>query len=109
MIGFLFVAAVLVAVAMIGFTVLPSYIEYYAVEKALKESVTRAKEFNSPKEVRDAFQRHADAGYIESVQGKDIEVTKRGNDIVASAAWTRRLHLVGNVSLLLDFEASATR
>ena len=109
MIGFLFVAVIVVVCVMIGFRVAPSYIEYYSVEKALQEALNTAKDLNSAAEIRAAFQRRADAGYIESVTGKDIDVVKNKNEITASASWTRKLPLVGNASLLLDFEATATR
>ena len=109
MLGFLFVAAVVVTCVMIGFRVTPAYIEYYSVKKALEEALVNTKDLNSTAEVRNAFQRRADAGYIESVSGKDIEVTKTKNEITASVSWTRKLPMVANVSLLLDFDASATR
>ncbi len=59
MIGFLFVAVVLVTCVMIGFRSLPSYIEYYSVQKALGESLADAKDLNSIAEIRAAFQKHA--------------------------------------------------
>jgi hypothetical protein len=55
------------------------------------------------------FDLKAAADYIESVRGTDIEVSKEGNQLVATASWSRILHLVGNVSLLLEFEATATK
>ena len=109
MIGFLFVAAVVVTCVMIGFRVLPSYIEYYSVQKALERALADAKDLNSTAELRKAFQRYADAGYIESVSGRDIDVVKSKNEVTASASWTRKLPLVANASLLLEFEATATR
>jgi hypothetical protein len=109
MLGFLFVAVVVLACVMIGFRVTPAYIEYYSVQKALEQALADAQDFNSPAQVRAAFQKRADAGYIESVQGKDVDVIKSRNEVTASATWTRKLHMVGNVSLFLDFEATATR
>jgi sensor histidine kinase regulating citrate/malate metabolism len=109
MLGFLFVAAVVVISVMIGFRVLPSYIEYYSVTQALERALVDAKDLNSAAEIRSAFQKRADAGYIESVSGKDVDVVKNKNDVTASATWSRKLPLVGNASLWLDFEASATR
>ena len=109
MIGFLFVAVVIVVCVMLGFRVTPSYIEYYSVEKALARALNETKDLNSPSEIRKSFQKFADAGYIESVTEKDVEIVKTKNEITASASWTRKLPLVGNASLLLDFEASATR
>ena len=38
MMGFLFVAAVVVAVVMIGFRMLPPYIEYFTVEKVMQKT-----------------------------------------------------------------------
>ena len=109
MIGFLFVAIVVVTVVMIGFRVAPAYIEYYSVNKALEKALNETKDLNSTMEIRRNFQKIADAGYIESVTEKDIEIVKNKNEITASASWTRKLPLVANASLLLDFEASATR
>jgi sensor histidine kinase regulating citrate/malate metabolism len=107
--GFLFVAAVVIVVVMVGFRVMPAYIEYYSVQKALEQALADAKDLNSAAEIRNAFQRRADAGYIESVNGKDIEVTKTKNEVTASVSWTRKLPMVANASILLDFEASATK
>jgi Tfp pilus assembly major pilin PilA len=109
LVGFMFVAAMVVSFVMIGFRLTPAYIEYYSVQKALEEALVNAKDLNSAAEIRAAFQRRADAGYIESVTGKDIDVVKGKNEVTASATWTRKLPLVGNVSLFLDFDASATR
>ena len=109
MLGFLFVTVVVVICVMIGFRVLPAYIEYYSVKQALEQALGDAKDLNSATEIRNAFQKRADAGYIESVQGRDVEIAKFKNEVTASASWTRKLPLVANVSLLLEFEASATR
>jgi hypothetical protein len=109
MIGFLFVAIVVVIAVLLGFTITPAFIEYYSVNKALEKTLVEAKDLNSAKDIRSAFQRIADAGYIESVSGKDVEITKNKNEIILSTSWTRKLHLVGNASLLLEFDASAAR
>jgi hypothetical protein len=43
------------------------------------------------------------------VAGQDVDVVKMKNEVTASASWTRKLPMVANVSLLLEFEATATR
>lgn len=108
MIGFLFVAAVVVVVALLTFRMLPAYIEYYTIQKALEQAL------NDPGEpslynVRRAMDRRLSADYADAVQGKDVELTRNGNSIVASVSWQIKLPLVYNVSLLLDFDASASR
>jgi predicted membrane chloride channel (bestrophin family) len=109
MLGFLFVTIVIVVCVMIGFRVTPAFIEYYSIQKALEQALVDTRDLNSTAEVRAAFQRRADAGYIESVNGRDIEVVKTRNQITASASWTRKLPLIANASLLLEFDATATR
>ena len=109
MTGFLFVAAVVVVCVMLGFRVLPAYIEYYSVQRALEQALADTKDLSSAAEVRAAFQKRVDAGYIDSVGGRDVEVVKTKNEITASTSWTRKLSLVANASLLLEFEAAATR
>ena len=109
MLGFLFVAVVVVVCVMIGFRVLPAYIEHYSVQHALEQALADTRDLSSAAEVRAAFQKRADAGYIESVSGRDIDVVKFKNEVTASASWTRKLPLVANASLLLEFEAAAKR
>ena len=109
MTGFLFTAIVAVAVVMIGFRMLPPYIEYFTVKKIMAKTLDDAKQGFSLYQFRRDFDLKASADYIDSVKGSDIEVNKEGNNLVATASWTRTLHLVGNVSLLLEFEATATK
>jgi hypothetical protein len=109
LLGFIFVAAVVLSLAMIGFRVLPAYIEYFAVEKALQQTLEVSREGVTLSEFRRDFDLKASVGYIESVRGTDVELAKQNNKLVASASWTRTLPLAGNVSLLLDFNASASK
>ena len=109
MTGFLFTAIVAVAVVMIGFRMLPPYIEYFTVKKIMAKTLDDSKQGFSLYQFRRDFDLKASADYIDSVKGSDIEVNKEGNNLVATASWTRTLHLVGNVSLLLEFEATATK
>lgn len=109
MTGFLLTAIVAVAVVMIGFRMVPPYIEYFTVKKIMAKTLDDSKQGFSLYQFRRDFDLKASADYIDSVQGSDIQVTKEGNNLVATASWTRTLHLIGNVSLLLEFEATATK
>jgi hypothetical protein len=98
-----------VAVVMIAFRMVPPYIEYFTVKKIMAKTLEDTKPGFSLYQFRRDFDLKASADYIDSVQGSDINVAKEGNALIASAAWTRTLHLIGNVSLLLEFEATATK
>jgi len=107
--GFILVAILAVAVVMIGFRMIPAYIEWYTVQKVMANTLATSKDGFTTYQFRRDFDLKASADYIDSVRGSDIEVTKEGNQLVATANWTRILHLIGNVSLLLEFEATATK
>src|SRR5512140_2599273 len=72
--GFIFVAAVVVVVVMLGFRITPAIVEYYAVKQALAEALDNAKDPTALPDIQTAFQRRIDAGYIESVTSKDVEL-----------------------------------
>lgn len=107
MIGFLFVAVVLVAVAMLAMKLVPAYIEFFSVKKILatmgQESDTRSK---SNAEIRDDFARRANVGYVTVVKPENLTIDRRSGTPVISADYEFRTKLFGNVSLVVDFSAS---
>ena len=108
MIGFLFVATVIAVVAIVGFRMVSSYVEYFTVQKAVEKSLRDAPD-PTPAVVKKSFEKYIAADYIDSVRATDLNVTREGNAIVAQVAWQKQLHMVGNVSLLLDFDVSVSR
>ncbi len=108
MIGFLFTAAVVIVVALVGFRVLPAYIEYYAVQKAL-ESTLADETAITPAQIRNTMDKRLSAQYVDAIKAGDVKVSRDGNAIVASVEWQRVLHMVGNASILLEFVAEAQR
>jgi hypothetical protein len=109
-IGFLLVAVAVVAAAMVAFRVIPAYVEYFAVQKALQDQLADAS--RDPQDIA-SFRRGIGArfntGYVDSVSPADVMVTRENNNFVATAQWERRLHMVGNASILLEFTAVASR
>jgi len=108
MIGFLFVASVVLVTALIAFRMIPSYIEQYTIQKALEGALADSNDLSTAT-IRRAMDRRLAADYADVVSGKDVEVTREGNKITASVGWEKRLPLVSNVSILLDFYATASR
>ena len=108
MIGFLFVALVVVVVAIVGFRMVPSYVEYFTIQSAVEKSLKDAPD-PTPPVIRRSFEKYIAADYIDSISANDLVVLKEGNVITASVSWQKQLHMVGNVSLLLDFDVVARR
>jgi hypothetical protein len=108
MIGFLFVAAVLLVVALLAFRMIPAYIEWYTIQRALEAAVADSSDL-SVASIRRGMDRKLSADYADAITPKDVEVSKIGNVVTASASWQKILPMVSNVSLLLEFNASASR
>ena len=108
LIGFLFVTAVVLVVALLGFRVVPAFIEYVSVQKALQGALNDSKELTAA-DVRKLLDRRFNADYIDSIRAADVQVTRSNNVTTASVSWESKLHLVANASLLLEFDASASR
>ncbi len=108
MTGFLFVAAVVLVLALLSFRVIPAYIEYFSVKKALEGALADSPDL-SKADIRRRIERRLGAEYIDSMHANDVDVNRVGNVTTASASWQTKLPLVGNASLLLDFDASASR
>ncbi|MHB0974507.1 MAG: DUF4845 domain-containing protein [Thiobacillus sp.] len=108
MFGFLFVAVVVVAIAMLAMKLVPAYIEYFSVKKILatmgQESGLKSK---SNAAIREDFANRANVGYVTVVKPEDISIDRRGGVPVISADYTFRTKLIGNVSLVVDFSASS--
>lgn len=108
MIGFLFVAFVLVMVAMLGMKLVPAYIEFFSVKKILatmgQDSDLKSK---SNGDIRTSFSNRANVGYVTVVKPEDISITRPGGVPVISVEYQFRTKIVGNVSLVVDFSASS--
>jgi Tfp pilus assembly major pilin PilA len=106
LVGMVVVCIVIVLVAIGGLKIAPAYIEYFKVKKAIV-GIAQSSSRGTVQEVRLAFDRRAAIDDIDVIAGRDLEVTKEGNDIVISFAYPRRVALFGNVSVVFDFAASS--
>ncbi len=106
MLGMLVVGIIIVFVAIGGLKIAPAYIEYFTVKKAIV-GVAQTTGKGTVGEVRQAFDRRAQIDDIDVIAGKDLEITKEGNDIVISFAYPKRISLFGNVSVVIEFAASS--
>jgi hypothetical protein len=104
-IGILFICVAIVLVAVLGLKITPAYMEYGTVKKALMAS--KESGAKTVVDVQKAFQRNADVNGITVISGKDLEVTKEGNEIVVSFAYPKKIPLFANVSILIEFAASS--
>ncbi len=110
MFGLLIVCIVLVIGAIGGMKVVPAYLEYFNIKKAVRSIVQSGQAAKgTPAEIREAFERRRAIDDFESVTGKDLEITKQGGDVVISFSYPRKIPLFANVNLLIEFTGSSSQ
>ena len=109
LIGLLMVSAVIVVVALIGFKLLPAYIEYFTIKRVISDIASGSEvRGGTVRDVTKAFMRRAQIDDISSIKASDLEITKQGDGFTIIANYQRCVPLFGNISVCIDFEASGT-
>lgn len=104
--GLIVWVAILGLIAMLGAKVVPTVIEYTSIKKAIAAVKVKG---GTVKEIQNGFDRQADVGYIDSIHGKDLDITKNGDDIEISFAYQKKILLVEPVSLLIDYSGTTAK
>jgi hypothetical protein len=109
MIGFMFLAAIVIFVAMLAMKLVPAYIEFFSVKKILatmgQDSDTKAM---SNAEIRTSFAKRASVGYVTVVKPEDLEIDRSGGGLSISVDYQYRTPLLGNISLVVDFSTASS-
>ena len=98
-IGLLFVGAVLAFGGIVTAQVVPTLIEYQAINKAANKATAGS----TVAEVRAIFDKAGTIDDISSISGKDLDVSKESDKTVVAFAYTREIHLAGPAYLLLKY------
>jgi len=94
-------------VAILVIRVLPDVIEYSKIKHAVKAVVSESSG-KTVAEIRHAYGQYAEVEHIKTLGPADLDVFKEENQVVVAFAYERRIPLVGNVSLLIDFSGSSS-
>ena len=98
--GLIGALVVIGVVGIFAMRMVPAYIEY----NAIKSAIAKVKDGGgSIREMQQAFNRHTSVNDVEAVRGQDLVFTRDGEEVEISFAYEKRLPLMGNVSLLIDF------
>ena len=103
LIGVLFIGLIVVVLLLLGAKLVPAVVEYIAIERAVQKIKN---EGNTVGEIRSAFERHATIDDIKSISSKDLDITKEGDKVVISYAYTYNIPLMDNVRLVIDFSGT---
>ena len=98
-------AVIFIVLAMLGMKLLPSYIEFFAVKKAINAMGEEARGGANAAAIRRGFDNRATVDAIDSVKGSDLEITKDATGVAVSVGYRREIPLVANVGVYIDFSA----
>ena len=106
-IGVLFIVGILACLGILGAQAFPTVLEYQAALKAAQ----KASSGNTVLEVRQIFDRAAAIDDIRSISGKDLEISKNGDQVLVKFAYNKEIHMFGPAFLLLKYvgESKPTR
>lgn len=107
LIGVMIGGAVLAALLLVGLKLIPVVSEYMGVKRSMTAVVGGANpQTATVSELRSAFTKRAMVDDVTTITASDLDITKEDGRIVMSIEYSRKVKLFGNVSLLIDFNAS---
>ena len=107
LVGVMVVGAVLVALLLVGLKLIPVISEFMGVKRSMASVVAGVNpQTATVSELRNAFAKRAMVDDVTTVSASDLDITKEDGRIVISVDYSRKVKLFGNVSLLIDFDAS---
>ncbi|MGV8898146.1 MAG: DUF4845 domain-containing protein [Burkholderiaceae bacterium] len=106
LVGLIFVLAIVAVIAILAMKIVPTAIEYNAIRKAIASANESGK---TGAEIRAAFDRQADVGYIDAIAGKDLEITQVDGEATVSFAYQKKIPLFGPASLLLEYAGTSAK
>lgn len=97
--GLLIVGILLAFAGVVVAQLVPTYIEYMAVQKAVDKAATGT----TVTEVRSIFDKASQIDDIRTISGQDLEVSKEGERVVVSFNYSREVHLAGPAYLVMKY------
>jgi hypothetical protein len=103
MFGLLFWAIVIGFAALVFMKVMPTVNEFYTIQKTVSKVAVDGG--GTVPEIRSAFDRNKDVEYsIQSISGKDLNITKENDKVVVRFAYDKEIELIRPVFLLIKYE-----
>jgi hypothetical protein len=106
--GLIIGSVVVLFAALLAMKLLPSYIEYFAIKKAVTgitmENRGRGSAVN---DIRRAFEARSAIDDFKSVKASDLEISKEGDSFSVTAAYRKEVPLFANIGVYIDFVASS--
>ena len=100
--GLIILLFVVIFVALLGFKLIPAYIDFYTAKKTINAV---ARQGTTAAEIRRSFELRSAIDDLK-VRASDLEISKDGNEMVVGFAYRKEVPLFANVGIYIDFAAS---
>lgn len=106
--GLLVWSVILIIAAIGGMKVIPAYVQDAEIKSILSTIVNDSEmQGAQSKDIRESFSKRAMMNNINVVTANDIEIVKDARGLSLSISYQVKIPLVGNASLLLEFNPSS--
>ena len=108
MVGLLFTAIIVAFVSLVVMRVVPTFIEYQNIKKALVRAVSASSGGNNPEAIRSAFDRSQAIDDFHAIDSSKLVFSKdQGEQMIVSFKYSKDIPLFGPVKLVIDYEGDA--
>ncbi|MCL2021254.1 MAG: DUF4845 domain-containing protein [Betaproteobacteria bacterium] len=103
--------ALAMLVAWLGYQLVPAYIEYSSIMHTARQITLdsqtnpESSEFSSIPAIRERFRNQANVGYF--TVPENLKIEKEGGRVVITFKYEKRVKLVGNAYLVLEFSGNS--
>lgn len=104
--GLLLWSLIIIVLAVFGMKVVPSVIVYYKTLKDIHAVSTQASPDASVADIRKAYEKYADIDVLE-LPSSQLDISKNNGKVVIEFSYEKRIPLLANVSLLIDYKGSS--
>ena len=106
LIGFVLTLAALIFVAYLGMKIVPIYINYYSVIRAMDGmSEQPGLSRKTPMQIRDALYDRLWVSYMDDLTDKNVKIT-RSNGVNVRVVYHVREPIIGNLDIIVSFDRS---
>lgn len=108
MLGFLLLAVGIILSLSLALKIVPAYLHQAEIKQIFKTMATDAQlQEASISDIRAAYQKRASVDSITDISAQEISISKDGKTLILSAQYSLKVALIGNASLLLEFNPSS--
>lgn len=106
MLGFLITLSVIILFLFCAMKIVPMYIEFYSVKKALASIANEQDTSNASKDkIREMFARHIKIDYVKIIKPEMLKIETTDTGYNLSVDYERREELVANLDVVAKFRA----